>query len=100
MVEGETVALTMNMRYKLGYTRRLVGQCREFPFIIVEGKNLEELRNNLFYELEIYFNTFPKEGKKILEQYGRTVAVESEQTDKDKEEGWMEKQLEMQILSK
>ncbi len=66
----------------------------------MEGKNVEELRNNLFYELEIYFNTFPKEGKKILEQYGRRVAAESEQIHKDEEEGWTQKEIKVQIPSK
>ncbi|MGC1930986.1 MAG: hypothetical protein WA667_18610 [Candidatus Nitrosopolaris sp.] len=90
-MSGEkTVALTVNTRYKQGYTGVLVGQCIEVPFIIVEGKSVQELTNNVFYEFQVYFNTFPEEGKKILEKYGRIVQTEEEKQEinKDTEEGW------------
>jgi hypothetical protein len=99
MNEEKTVVLTMNIRYKQGYTGVLVGQCRELPFIIVEGKSVEELTKNVFYEIQVYFNTFPTEGKKILEQYGRIVETEEakQQTSQDTEQGWTEKKIEVPI---
>jgi hypothetical protein len=99
MNEEKTVALTVNIRYKQGYTGVLVGQCRELPFIIVEGKSVEELTKNVFYEMQVYFNTFPAEGKKILEEHGKIVETEEEkqQTSKDTEHGWTGMKIEVPI---
>lgn len=116
MSEGKTVTLTFNIRYKPGYTGVLVGQCIQFPFIIVEGKTVEELVKNVNYEMYVYFNTFPAEGKKILEQYGRVIQTEEEtqkimdasetemkieeetqETTKDTEPGWTGMKIEVPI---
>jgi len=99
MSEGKTVTMTFNIRYKPGYTGVLVGQCIQFPFIIVEGKTVEELVKNVNYEMYVYFNTFPAEGKKILEQYGRVIQTEEEtqETTKDTEPGWTGMKIEVPI---
>lgn len=78
MNESKTVALTFNIRFKPGYTGVLVGQCEQLPFIIVEGKTEKELVKNVTYEMNIYFKTFPAEGIRILEQYGKVVQPEEE----------------------
>jgi hypothetical protein len=99
MSEGSTVALTFNIRYKPGYTGVLVGQCIQLPFIIVEGKTVEELTNNVKYEMNVYFNTFPAEGKKILEQYGTAIQTEEEtqKITKDTEPVWAGMKIEVPI---
>lgn len=105
-MSGEkTVALPLNIRYRSGYTDVLVGQCRELPFMIVEGKTVQELINNMVYEFQVYFNTFQEEGKKILEKYGKIIQTEEEKQQMerpfiyhaDKEEGWTEKKIEVPI---
>ncbi len=70
----EVIELRVNMRHRL-VKDLLVGQCREFPFIIVKGKSLESLREQLFKHLEVYFNTFSEEGKRVLTQFGKIVEV-------------------------
>ena len=89
--------LTFNIRYKLGYTGVLVGQCIQLPFIIVEGKTVEELTNNVKYEMNVYFNTFPAEGKKILEQYGTTIQTEEETNKITTEPAWAGMKIEVPI---
>lgn len=90
MNEGKVTSLTFNTRYKPGYTGVLVGQCIQLPFIIVEAKTVKELAEKISHEMYVYFNTFPEEGKRILEQYGKVVETEEEkqQTSKDTEQGW------------
>jgi hypothetical protein len=51
------------------------------------------------YELAIYLKTFPNEGKRILEQYGRTVSIET-QINENEKEGWTQEQVTVPILSK
>jgi hypothetical protein len=99
MVERKTVALTVNIRYKVGYTGILVGQCKEFPFIIVEGTSQRDITDKIFYELGIYLATFPNEGHKALEKYGEVIQNE-EQIDKSQEEGWTQKKIEVPIPAK
>jgi len=90
MGEDRTVVLALNVRSKKGYTNTLVGQCVEVPFIIVEGQNVQELTKKLLYEFEVYFNTFPDEGKKILEKYGKIVQTgeEKQEISDDAKAGW------------
>lgn len=88
----------INLRYRKGYTDILVGQCRQFPFIIVEGHTVDELVDEILYELEAYFNTFPEQGKKALEKYGKeAVDVPEEVVAKlgkeEEEEGWNQKEI-------
>jgi hypothetical protein len=89
MVEEKIVELKLNMRYKEGYTGILVGQSREFPFIIVQGATVDELVREMMYETEAYFNTFPEERKKAIERYGKIV---NEPPGEDKE-GWNQKAI-------
>jgi predicted RNase H-like HicB family nuclease len=82
------------MRYRKGYTNVLVGQCREFPFIVIEGKTVEELRAKMTYELEAYFNTFPEQGKKATEMYGKPIEEGVQTvTQQQQEEGWDQKPI-------
>jgi hypothetical protein len=93
MVKDRRVVQVVNFRYRRGYTNILVGQCTDLPFIIVEGKNIEELTQKIFYEIDVYLNTFPQEAKKILKQVGEAVHVEEQQ----KDEGWIQKEMTVQI---
>lgn len=105
MDEDKTVVMKATLRYKKGYSNTLVGQCVQVPFIIVEGQSVQELTRELFYEFKVYFKTFPEEGKKILEKYGKIIQTEEEkqQTERPfiyhavKEEGWTEKNIEVPI---
>jgi hypothetical protein len=95
MIEGE---FKLNMRYKQGYTGILVGQCRELPFIIVEGNTPDDLVKEMAHELEVYFNTFSEEGIRFIQQQEEKSIIEKEQIEEKKEEeGWMEKKIEIPI---
>ncbi len=74
MKEGDIipVALEVTVRYKEGSTGLIVGFFREFPFITGQAKTFDELVKQLYYDLGLYFNTFP-ESNKILENHGRVV---------------------------
>jgi predicted RNase H-like HicB family nuclease len=62
--------LTTTLKYKEDGSGTLVGQCREFPFVIVKGKTLEELGKYAKRHIDVYFKTFPEEAKKIIETHG------------------------------
>jgi hypothetical protein len=57
------------------------------------------LTNNVKYEMNVYFNTFPAEGKKILEQYGTAIQTEEEtqKITKDTEPAWAGMKIEVPI---
>jgi hypothetical protein len=99
MGEDRTVTLVVNMRAKKGYTNKLVGQCVQVPFIIVEGQSVQELTKNLLYEFKVYFNTFPGEAEKILEKYGKIVQTEEEkqETSDDSKTGWKGMKIEVPV---
>lgn len=65
-----------------------MGQCREFPFIIVKGATLNELAFKVHKDLEVYFNTFPKRAKEILEKHGDLIRPDSQIILKERQEGW------------
>lgn len=44
----------------------MIGQCEQFPFIIVKGKDVNELQTQVLKHLGIYLNTFPAKRRKIL----------------------------------
>jgi hypothetical protein len=92
MIEGE---FTLNMRYKKGYTGILIGQCIEFPFVIVEGNTPDDLFKEIAHELEVYFTTFPEEGKRFIQEQKEKSVIEKEQI--EGKEGWMEKKIEIPI---
>lgn len=89
----------------MGQDGILIGQSREYPFLIVQGRTVEELIDEMGHEIEVYFNTFPKEGEKALEKYDKkTVGVTEEITvemrkedAKEEEEGWNQKPIEITI---
>jgi hypothetical protein len=114
MSEGKTVELTVNIRYKKGYTGMLVGQCRQLPFIIVEGKDVDELTKKVAHDMTVFFKTFPEEGKRILEEHGKIIETEGEkqkmtkvveleltgepqETTKDTEQGWAGTKIQVPI---
>lgn len=100
MTDTKTIEFKMNMRYKQGYSGILVGQSRELPFMIVQGKTVDELIDEMLYETQVYFNTFPEEAKKVLDKHGEVLVVDyEEQKEEDQkqqppkieekeEEGW------------
>jgi predicted RNase H-like HicB family nuclease len=92
MLEGE---FKLNMRYKKGYSGILVGQCIEFPFVIVQGNTPDDLFKEISHEIEVYFNTFPEEWKHFIEQHKENSIIEKEQIKET--EGWMEKKIEIPI---
>jgi hypothetical protein len=55
----------------------LVGQCKEFPFIIVKGKTVNELGRYVKRHIDVYFRTFPEDAKKIIQMH-ETHLEESE----------------------
>ncbi|MGI0000174.1 MAG: hypothetical protein ACRD6Q_03025 [Nitrososphaeraceae archaeon] len=69
----EIMELKLNMKYKQIKPELFVGQCREFPFVIVKGKSVEGLKEAVFRHLEIYFNTYPAKGKEILSTFGTKI---------------------------
>lgn len=86
---GDLVELNLGMRYKEVAKGMLVGQCRQFPFIILKGKTINELGYQLFKHVEVYMNTFPKQGKQLLEKYGKVVeSITEEEITNEIEQGW------------
>ena len=65
--------LKVNMKFKKVKSELFVGQCREFPFIIVKGKAPEDLGEQIYRHLEVYFNTFPEKGKEVFSTFGKKV---------------------------
>ena len=61
--------LTTTLKYKEEASGMLVGQCREFPFIIVKGKTVNELGRYVKRHIDVYFKTFPEEAKKIIQTH-------------------------------
>jgi hypothetical protein len=77
MSSGKTYAFTVNVRVKRGYTGLLVGQCKEFPAVIVQGRTLLNIRSEIFDGLEGYFQAFRGENNELIEKHG--VLVESQE---------------------
>jgi len=98
MSQGQTYAVTLHFRFKRGYTGLLVGQSREVPAVIVQGKTLIQVRNELFDGLEGYFKAFPDKGKELIEKYGVLVTSQEHKNQIDKkiqsEEAILQKQQE------
>lgn len=96
MIKG---AIRLNMRYKEGYTGALVGQLEEYPFIIVEGKTLDDLLHMATHELEVYLNTFKEERKGFIKRFQEELAQETPEIKTDKKEqekeGWKEMKVEI-----
>jgi hypothetical protein len=96
MIEG---TVKLNMRYRKGYSDILVGQCREYPFIIVEGKTIDDLTETALHELEVYLNTFKEERKRFIKRFQQKPIQENSEIGTDKkeqqQEGWMEMKIEV-----
>jgi hypothetical protein len=69
----DIMQLKLTLKYKPVKSELFVGQCREFPFIIVKGKSPEDLGNQIIKHAEVYFNTFPEKAKEILSTFGKKV---------------------------
>jgi hypothetical protein len=67
----------MHFRAKKGYTGLLVGQCNEFPAIIVQGKTLLDLRKELLDGLNWYLKAFPQRKQEMIEKYA--ILIQSEE---------------------
>jgi hypothetical protein len=107
MSQDQTYAVTLHFRFKRGYTGLLVGQSTEVPAVIVQGKTLVQVRNELFDGLEGYFKAFPDKGKELIEKYGVLVTSQEQKNQMDEkiqnEEAVLEKyqeQLDQEILEK
>lgn len=96
MIKGK---VKLNLRYKKGYSGILVGQCREYPFIIVEGKTLDDLTETALHELEVYLNTFKEERERFIKRFQQETIQESSEIRtverEQQQEGWMEKEIEV-----
>lgn len=89
--EGGFFATTL--KYKEDASGTLVGQCREFPFIIVKGKTLEELRKYAKRHIDVYFKTFPDEAKKKIQAH----AIDPEATKEETETEWKHEKLNISL---
>jgi hypothetical protein len=92
--QGEEGFLTTTIKYKEDTSGMLVGQCREFPFIIVKGKTLEDLVEYVRRHINVYFKTFPEEAMKIIQTLG--IRPESEEV----EAGWKQEKMAVTIPTK
>jgi predicted RNase H-like HicB family nuclease len=86
--EGEGGFLTVRIKYKEAEQGVLVGQCREFPFIIVKGKTLDDLAEQVRMHINVYFKTFPEEGMKIIQTHGKAPEEKTEEL----EAGWKQEE--------
>ena len=73
--KGKITAMNLKLRFKPDKSGMLVGQCKEFPFIIVKGRSTDSMADQAFKHLEIYMNNFPEEAKRILTTYGKEVVA-------------------------
>ena len=95
--QGEDVgSLTITIKYKEDSSGMLIGQCREFPFIIVKGKTLEELVRYVKRHIEVYVNTFPEEANNIIQAHGTHSEAGLEET----ETTWKHEKLTITIPTK
>jgi hypothetical protein len=68
---------TTTLKYKEDSSGMFVGQSKEFPFIIVKGKTVNELGRYVKRHIDVYFRTFPEDAKKIIQMH-KTHNEESE----------------------
>lgn len=80
---------TTTLKYKEDASGMLVGQCREFPFIIVKGKTPQELGRYVKRHIDVYFRTFPDDAKKIIQ----THEIHPEES----ETGWKHEKLNISV---
>jgi predicted RNase H-like HicB family nuclease len=66
---NELYAFTIHFRVRRGYTGSLVGQCKEFPAVIVQGKTLLDIRDELLDGLEGYLKTFSERRNEMVQKY-------------------------------
>lgn len=81
MIQEGTYALTVNFRIKRGYTGILVGQCKEFPAIIVQAKTLFDMKKEIFDAFKGYFKAFPEKIQTALEKKYLILIENQEQKD-------------------
>jgi predicted RNase H-like HicB family nuclease len=63
MPKGQPYAYSLNFKIEKGYSGVIVAQCKEFPAIIVQGKDMSEIINKAKDALTGYFKAFPEKKK-------------------------------------
>jgi hypothetical protein len=71
--EKNNLMLKVNIRFKQIREDLIIAQCKEFPFIIVKGKDLNNLQDQIYNHLGIYLDTFPAKKKTILHSMGVNI---------------------------
>jgi adenylate kinase len=78
MPQEGSYAITVHYRIKRGYTDELVAQCNEFPAVIVQGKTLFDVNQEIIDGVYGYFEAFPEKVQMAIEkQY--MVLIENQQ---------------------
>jgi uncharacterized protein YrzB (UPF0473 family) len=90
MVQEGLYSLTVHLRIKKGYTGILVGQCKEFPAIIVQGKTLIDIKKEIFDGFEGYFKAFSERLEEAIEKKYLVLMESQEQKES------MDKRIESQ----
>ena len=80
---------TTTLKYKEDSSGMLVGQCKEFPFIIVKGRTVNELGRYVKRHIDVYFRTFPEDAKKIIQ----THEIHPEESEND----WKHEKLNISV---
>jgi hypothetical protein len=78
MPQDKLYALTIHIRVKKGQQKGiLIGQCIEYPAVIVQGKTLFDIKREMLDGLEGYFKAFPERVEGLKERDG--VLVENQE---------------------
>jgi hypothetical protein len=90
-------AFTIHMKAKKGYQKGiLVGQCIEYPAIIVQGKTLLDIKKEIFDGLEGYFKAFPEKLQPAIEKYAALVQDQEQREQIDRK---IQKQEEILLMN-
>lgn len=77
--KDEVRSFAVGIKYKEAESGLLVGQCIEFPFIIVKGKTVNDLVEKVRTHVNVYFRTFPEEGMKIVNAHEKGPEEKTEE---------------------
>lgn len=77
MSKGQPYVYSLNFKLETGYTGDIVAQCKEFPAIIVQGKNMLEIKEKAQDVLIGYLKAFPEKKKEFL-KYSSPVKNEQQ----------------------
>jgi predicted RNase H-like HicB family nuclease len=88
-IKDDLLELTVSLKYKQVNEELFVGQCLEFPFIIVKGKTIMNLFEKIGEHLSIYFTTYPEKAEKIFsKQVENPELVKKEIAVKEEPNNW------------